>query len=183
MKTETTIIAAAPIAAAPTATKKPATKRATKPAAPDYSTTITGTTLYPEYTGNIPAALAAKYPGFQKIAARYATHGLTRIKFFFTYSPDTKKPGRRTGDQFYITPARYAGKIVPIPAGLFVSARHKITGKIFFKLFPEIAPLFASITKSGGGNFILNIAAEHRDKPKIRREHIIRSASADTDLD
>jgi len=165
------------------ATPKPKTERKPKTAAPDYSVSITGTTEYPRYAGKVPAELAAKYPAFSTIAARLSVHGFTNFKFFFTFASDLKKASKRTGDQFYITPARYAGKVTAAPAGLFVSQRHKITGKIFFRLFPEVAPLFNSIGKAGGGNYILNIAFEHRDKPGQRREHIIRTASADKDAD
>ena len=163
---------------------QPATRtrsRNPKPSAVDYSLSVTGTTLYPRFQNKIPADLLAKYPEFNAVAARLTSYGYHTVKFFFTYSPDAAKPNRRTGDQFYITLPLPKKITVTKNAAYLKSSRHKITGKIYFILFPEIKSLFTRLEKHGISGFILNIS--YNIKSGQRREHIIRTISDAADID
>jgi hypothetical protein len=176
MKTET--ITAETITADITAkkitAKKTAVKKTVKITAENPSTSFTGLSLYPVYTGKIPNEITGNYPEFSEIASRLHSYGFSPTKFFFSYSPDLKKPSKRIGEQFFITPA---GKISTPPKnhGDFLKSNRlpfENPGN-YFTLFPETKSLFSRIAKNGGGNITLNISYAPTKNLNTRREIII----------
>jgi hypothetical protein len=140
---------------------------------PDYAISLTSGIKLPEYAGKIPAELNRLFPEFSDLTLRLSGLSLNRVKFFFSYAPDANRPNRRVTQQFYIT--------LPVPkktsepsSDLYSSQSHKISGKTYFRIFPEIKKLFTRLEKIGAGNFILNISFHHINAPSKRREHIIK---------
>ena len=172
MKTETTTETTTEIAITPKPAKKPAVKKITTAGNP--STSHTGLSLYPRYTGKIPNEITANYPEFFEIASRLHSYGYSPTKFFFSYSPDLQKPGKRNGEQFFITPS---GKITGPPknhADYNKSARLPFDKPgIFSTLFPETKTLFSRIIKNGGGNITLNVSYSPTKNLNSRREYIL----------
>ena len=134
----------------------------------------TGLSLYPTYTGKIPNEITANYPEFGDISNRLHSYGFSPTKFFFSYAPDLKKPSKRIGEQFFITPS---GKITTPPknhADFLKSDRLPFDKPgNYFTLFPETKSLFSRIAKNGGGNITLNISYAPTKNLNTRREIII----------
>jgi hypothetical protein len=168
----TEINSTAPASGKPkTQNPKPKTVKTT-PGNPTAS--YTGLSIYPRYTGKIPAEITGNYPELGNIANRLHGYGYSPTKFFLSYAPDLKKPNNRTGEQFYITPS---GKISSPPknhADYNKSARLPFEKPgIFSILFPETKSLFSRIIKNSGGNITLNISYAPTSNLNTRREYIL----------
>jgi len=171
MKIETTTETTPEIAITPKTTKKITAK---KIATENPTTSHTGLSLYPKYTGKIPTEISGNYPEFFEIASRLHSYGYSPTKFFFSYSPDIKKSAKRIGEQFFITPS---GKISSPPKNHtdFLKSNRlpfESPGN-YFTLFPETKSLFSRIAKNGGGNITLNISYAPTKNLNSRREYII----------
>ena len=171
---ETAAIETAAIPEIKTAKIKTAKIKTVKITAENPTTSFTGLSLYPKYTGKIPAEITANYPEFSEISNRLHGFGYSPTKFFFSYAPDLKKPSNRIGEQFFITPT---GKISSPPKnhGDFLKSNRlpfDAPGN-YFTLFPETKSLFSRIAKNGGGNITLNISYAPTKNLNTRREIII----------
>ena len=175
MKTETTIETTPEIAITPKTPKKITPKKpAKKITAENPTTSHTGLSLYPTYTGKIPTEITNHYPEFYTISNRLHGYGYSPTKFFFSYAPDIKKPGKRIGEQFFITPTGKTSGPPKNHAEYNKSARLPFDKpEIFSTLFPETKTLFSRIIKNGGGNITLNVSYAPTKNLNSRREYII----------
>lgn len=133
---------------------------------------------------SIPKKLFTLFPETETLFNRLSGYGLNRFKFDFGYS--TKSTGRRNivvETRFFTLPIPAVKNRKPIPADLYVSANHQITGKTYFRLFPEIKSLFTRLEKQfTANNFRLNISFTSVNSPQKIREHIIKTDAPETYL-
>jgi hypothetical protein len=139
--------------------------------------------LYNSATISIPKPLFDIFPETETLFRRLSSYGLSRFKFDFGFS--TKTTGKRNvviETRFFNLGNPATKNRKPLPSGLYVSANHQITGKTYYKLFPEIKNLFDRLSKTGANNFRLNISFAHVNSPQKIREHIIKTDSPETYL-
>lgn len=131
---------------------------------------------------SIPKTLFITFPETETLYKRLATYGLKRFKFDFGFS--TKSTGKRNiviEYRFFDLPLPSTKNEKTAPADLLKSINHQITGKLYFKLFPEIKTLFNRLEKQiNANNFRLNISYVHHTTPQKIREHIIKSDAPST---
>lgn len=162
-------------------TPKTATAKKTRKPKPATVTEIVSQKIIGQ---SIPKSLFTIFPETETLFNRLSSYGFNRFKFDFGYS--TKTTGKRNiviEYRFFSIPNPIPSKRKSPPDGLYASANHQITGKTYFRLFPEIKSLFSRLEKTfSANNFRLNISFASVTSPQKIREHIIKTDAPETYL-
>jgi len=173
----TAITPEAPAPAPTTKAKAPKTRKAKTPKAAEIDLTQPGNYKL----GN--AEFYAKFPEVKSLFERLSGLGAVNFKFDFGYSATTRPSKRIVHVAKFNAPANWPGaagkfpsykKGAKVPEALLKGGSYQFGSKAYGQALPEMAKLFARLTKEGFGSYRLNVSYAMHDKPQRRIEFITK---------